>query len=459
MKPTKVSRLLPLVACLAWTARAAAGPAPVSALAVIQGQAPEKTKKITLYAVEEGRKAEIANTTVNEQHAFAFAIPAPKEGFYYLSTGGAKGDARIYIKSGDQLKLTLDNGTYTVQAGSAENKLLLQWQNQLHTIAQHTFLGDTATYLSFFPKLEALLPKMAGLKKAVNTPNKKFNDLLKYTMDVDVEFAAMRFLLIPHSKHPEKSQYPAYYQQIIQDKKYCDSKLLANGDAGSIVRLYETFTVINGGQKRQGPPSLKDNASLICNDTIKGLLITESLGNYRTFEKLTEAIEPVKQYLLTATQQERYLAAEKALRKFSAGEQGFNFAGEDANGKKVSFNDLKGKVVVVDVWATWCGPCKAELPYLQKLEEEMRGQNVTFVGYSVDETKDKEKWAAFVKEKDMKGVQLFGAGWSDVTKFYDIKGIPRFMVFDQQGRIVSIDAPRPSTPELKAMIEKTLNKG
>ncbi|MBC9910880.1 TlpA family protein disulfide reductase [Chitinophaga varians] len=459
MKPTKVSRLLPLVACLAWNARAVAGPAPVPTLAVIQGQAPEKVKKITLFAVEEGRKAEIANAMVDEQHAFAFAIPSPKEGFYYLSVGDRSADTRIYIKPGDQLKLKMERGAYSVQAGSVENKQLWQWQEQLGTISRHIILADTATYMTFFPKLEVLVPKVTGLKKAVNTPNKKFNELLKYTMDVDVEHAAMAFLLMPHPKHPEKSQYPAFYKQIIQDKKYCDSKLLANGDAGSIVRLYETFTYIMSTEKRQGPASLEENARLFCNDTIKGLFITESLPGFRTFDKLTDAVTPVKQYLITENQQQRYLAAEKALRKFAAGEQGFNFAGEDTNGKKVTFNELKGKVVVVDVWATWCGPCKAELPHLQKLEEELRGRNVTFVGYSVDETKDKEKWSAFVKEKDMKGVQLFGAGWSEITKFYDIKGIPRFMVFDQQGKIVTIDAPRPSTPELKALIEKTLGKG
>ncbi|MGN7822160.1 TlpA family protein disulfide reductase [Chitinophaga sp. 22536] len=458
MKPTKVSRLLPLAVCLAWNVHVIAGPVPVPTLAVIQGQAPEKAKKVTLYAVEEGRKSEIANAMVDEQHAFAFAIPSPKEGFYYLSVG-TRGDTRIYLKPGDQLKLKLEYDAYSLQAGSAENKQLWQWQEQLGTISRYTSLGDTATYMTFFPRLEALAPRVSGLKKAVNTPNKKFNELLKYTMDVDMELVAMSFLLMPHSKHPEKGQYPAFYRQIIQNNKYCDGKLLANGDAGRIVRLYETFTYIMSTEKRAAPASLAENARLFCNDTIKGLFITESLGGFRTFDKLTEAVTPVKQYLVTADQQQRYLAAEKALRKFAAGEPGFNFNGEDTNGKKVAFNDLKGKVVVVDVWATWCGPCKAELPHLQKLEEELHDKNVTFVGYSVDEAKDKEKWSAFVKEKDMKGVQLFGVGWGEVTKFYDIKGIPRFMVFDQQGKIVTIDAPRPSTPELKALIEKLLGKG
>ncbi|RBL93542.1 TlpA disulfide reductase family protein [Chitinophaga flava] len=459
MNQFNASRLLPLVACVALTARAVAGPAPVPSLAVIQGQAPEKAKKITLYAVDEGRKTEIANAVVNAQHAFAFAVPAPKEGFYYLSAGDRGGDTRIYVKSGDQLKLKMDNGAYIVESGSAENKQLQQWNDQLRVISKPAGLGDTSSYVSFFPKLEAFVPKVASLKKTVNTPNKKFNELLQYTMDVDVEYAALLFLMTPRSKHPEHSQYPAYYQQVVQNKKFCDSKLLANGEAAGILRLYAMFTHMMAKEKPKTFPSLEQMSGLFCNDTIKGLFITESLGGYRTFETLTEAVAPVKKYLVTDGQMQRYLAAEKAVRKFATGEVGFNFTGEDMSGKKVAFNDLKGKVVVVDVWATWCGPCKAELPYLQQLEEEMAGKNVTFVGFSVDEEKDKEKWAAFVKKQEMKGVQLFGAGWSDITKFYDIKGIPRFMVFDQKGNIVTIDAPRPSTPELKALIEKTLSNG
>lgn len=55
-------------------------------------------------------------------------------------------------------------------------------------------------------------------------------------------------------------------------------------------------------------------------------------------------------------------------------------------------------------------------------------------------------------------VQLFASGWSDIAKVYEIKGIPRFMVFGKDGKIVNTDAPRPSDPELKELIDTELKK-
>ncbi len=83
----------------------------------------------------------------------------------------------------------------------------------------------------------------------------------------------------------------------------------------------------------------------------------------------------------------------------------------------------------------------------------MHGTDVVFGGVSVDESKDKQKWLDFIKTEGLKGVQLLAGGWSKITKDYKITGIPRFMVFDKKGNIVSVDVPRPSSPELKKMLE------
>ena len=112
----------------------------------------------------------------------------------------------------------------------------------------------------------------------------------------------------------------------------------------------------------------------------------------------------------------------------------------------------------MDVWATWCGPCRGEIPHLKKLEEEMHGADIVFLGVSVDEAKDKQKWLDFIRKEGMGGIQVHASGWSKITKDYKIEGIPRFMVFDKNGNIVSIDAPRPSSPELKKMLETELKK-
>ena len=88
----------------------------------------------------------------------------------------------------------------------------------------------------------------------------------------------------------------------------------------------------------------------------------------------------------------------------------------------------------------------------------MAGKDVVFISYSIDEMKDLAKWKEFVTAKKLGGVQLIGdAGFkSPVCTAYTITAIPRFMVFDKSGRIVSVAAPRPSSPDLKALLEKCL---
>jgi len=111
-------------------------------------------------------------------------------------------------------------------------------------------------------------------------------------------------------------------------------------------------------------------------------------------------------------------------------------------------------LIYVDVWATWCGPCVAEIPSLQKLEEEYHEKNITFLSVSVDT--DKEAWLKMIAEKEMGGTQLWADGWSEITKSYAIFGIPRFMLFSTDGNVISTDAARPSSDEIRPLLDANL---
>jgi len=131
-----------------------------------------------------------------------------------------------------------------------------------------------------------------------------------------------------------------------------------------------------------------------------------------------------------------------------------DFTYPDIDGNEVSLSSLNGKLVYVDVWATWCGPCLGEIPSLQKLEEEYHGKNIAFLSVSVDT--DKEAWLKMVKEDNLGGIQLWADGWSQITKDYAIFGIPRFMLFSADGKVISNDAPRPSSGEIRGLLDSNL---
>ncbi|WP_157206385.1 TlpA family protein disulfide reductase [Mariniflexile maritimum] len=173
--------------------------------------------------------------------------------------------------------------------------------------------------------------------------------------------------------------------------------------------------------------------------------------------RLKTDIDPMLNYY------KNYLAESVALKtELAKGKPSPTFEGyENYKGGTTSLADLKGKYVYVDVWATWCGPCKAEIPALKALDKQYEGKNIHFVSLSIDDDrshggswdKARENWKSMIAEKELTGIQLFAPnGWqSQFVLDYKIKGIPRFILIDPNGNVVTPDAPRPSDASLTAL--------
>ena len=119
------------------------------------------------------------------------------------------------------------------------------------------------------------------------------------------------------------------------------------------------------------------------------------------------------------------------------------------DGSTVSLNQLieNDNITILNFWATWCGPCLAQIPYLKELEEKYRSKEVAFVSLSIDQLKDSTKWKKMIVDKELEGIQIIAdnAWRSAFVKDYLIEGIPRFILIDQSGNIISPNAPRPAS--------------
>jgi hypothetical protein len=213
-------------------------------LTIVQGKVDNaKATTILLYDVAEGRKKEYASTRLNGQYAFALAVPELKEGFYYVTDNFKRSYHRIYLKPGDQLQLKVTDTTLQQQGGSPESRLLREWETLSREIKAPAFefmRGPGETYETFFPKFNAFLPKAVAFRKKLTTPNKAFNSMMQLVVDTDVEYTAMQFIFTPRSKHADPSQYPAYYNNILQENKYCDGRLLQLGETEQLISLSTT---------------------------------------------------------------------------------------------------------------------------------------------------------------------------------------------------------------------------
>ena len=154
-----------------------------------------------------------------------------------------------------------------------------------------------------------------------------------------------------------------------------------------------------------------------------------------------------------------YAEYERVYGNLMPGKPAPDFEMADVNGRKCRLSDLKGKFLFIDFWATWCAPCRDEIPYMAKLQEHFAGDaRIALVSISVDANvktlkdflaKEKPAWAQYVVDAENNGI---------LDKEYRIFGIPHFMLLDPEGRFVSYAFTRPSDPRCAELIEQAMNQ-
>lgn len=120
------------------------------------------------------------------------------------------------------------------------------------------------------------------------------------------------------------------------------------------------------------------------------------------------------------------------------------FDSETTAGNKMNWTDFKGKYLVVDVWATWCGPCKQEDPFFQRYADMYSSDKMAFVALSIDDGDNVSRWQYEAGAKSKRVVQLRASDKMAFMGKYGIESIPRYMLIDPEGRFVATSLPRPS---------------
>ncbi len=370
----------------------------------------------------------------------------------------------VYLSSIDDLKLMVDAkkrivDPYFEGKNTAINNFLWEREkkqsillgniNKLYTLNEHDFLS----------KMDEFKSKLIDLAKASNLPSEYLAKEIKNThyqfalaiknyqsshriMYGDDKFVVSKNfpLNIPKKVSYDLSEdyiFSKSYRELIQ-RKLNDITNKEKYKNGNYDLTY--LDVINSKVKDTLIKNhlLYSTASYLITDTPDLKSYYENFINYSTNESNNKKITSLFNKL-------------KATAKGNISPKFKNY--ENYKGGTTSLDDLigKGNYIYIDVWATWCGPCKKETPFSQKLEQQFHGKNIDFVGISVDKATNKEKWKKMIADRGMGGIQLFAGNSKEKSKFakdYLIKGLPRFILIDPNGKIVSPNAPRPSDGQL-----------
>jgi thiol-disulfide isomerase/thioredoxin len=195
---------------------------------------------------------------------------------------------------------------------------------------------------------------------------------------------------------------------------------------------------------------------------MKAMLYVEVIGDPAKGAALIRQLKtefpdtiPGKQadHLLLALQ--RQIDDAKIQAALSVGAKFPGFEETDLAGQPLSLKAYQGKVVLVDFWATWCGPCVSELPNVLAAYKKYHDKGFDIVGISLDQ--DKEKLTSFMKERGMSWAQYFdGKGWDNkLAVKYGVDSIPSTFLLDGDGMIIARDLRGPA---LEAALARRLSK-
>lgn len=421
-------------------------------------------EKITLSEVNNGTTREIASTQIGPEGSYGFSFVPAYEGFYVLGCANATMsiDHLLYLKRGDVANLDISTGNAVLTGkNTAENTELYKWERTSDTIRNNAInymlFRELPTYEKFFPAFEKLVVRANNIQKSAKTPNAVFNKLFREMINYDLDYFFLSFLYTPRTNHPGENDRTPYHEKVISKEKFVSDDVLQFPYTQKLVRMYLLHNRVENGIGFNLP--VDADLEYVSNPILKGEYLLSAMERLKTYEQYEKFM--ASKGNLFVTQDQKKSAEEVGSKLFStkSGVDAADFSYPDQTGKMHSLSDYKGKVVVVDVWATWCAPCRSQFPYLKKLEKEMEGKDVVFIGVTIDAEKDKEKWIEMIRSEELPGVHLFAGKDDDkITKDYKITGIPHYMVFNKQGKLVTAEAPRPSDPELKEMLETELAK-
>lgn len=385
-------------------------------------------------------------------------------GYHLISHG--KVFMRAYFEAGTPLSINFDSKNLRESLsfsgkGAITNNYLLKKAK-----TEQELIGDRNAYSALDEA--AFKAKVTQIKKALiqlvdSTPNLSTNYKEQEKRNINYEYISK--LLGYEKSYAYASKNPDFvvsngFLPDLSKFDYNNGKdYLFSASYKRIVKSYyknKAATDLKLKDSKEDIAYLK-TISQISDETIKNSLLYDEARQGINYTTDLEAFYAIFNNASTnQNEKSKITESYNILKTTTKGKPSPKFVDYENNaGGKTSLDDLKGKYIYIDVWATWCGPCRKEIPFLKEVEKAYHGKNIEFVSISIDKQTDHAKWKKMIVDQALGGIQLLAdKDWaSQFVQDYLIQGIPHFILLDPNGNIVTPNAPRPSEKELITLFD------
>ncbi len=415
--------------------------------------------------IQQGAKTDSIIPDTNQNFSFTVQIDTPQ----YIQFKYRRKTFPLYVYPGDTIQLIYD-----------DENVKTPFEFSKGNTDVSVYLTEMTLFKQNSPTFSDLLYEMnidSFLIKSENTKNEMLEMLNLWSERIPdenfIEKEAKRINLLFYNL---SFRYKDYYEYFSEDERGLNSstffdfvnELEINDESALGFESYPKAIIhyINYQMQEDSTGSyeaiVQQQIELvqkeITNQAVKEAVLYQIIMDYGRYNGF-EAIEQAYQTFIQDAGDEYRIAnlsyLYKTWDKIRQGKKAPEFSYPEITGDSISLADFRGEIVYIDVWATWCGPCHVEIPAFTTLVDEYSDKPIRFLSVSVDE--NKSAWIKFIEEEAPNWPQLHTGGWDcSICEDYFIKGIPRFLLIDADGNIIDATAPRPSSDEIRPLLDKLI---
>lgn len=421
-----------------------------------------EAKEIKVYLDDE-----IASSTIDEDGNFHIKLNSDESETFFIAAGRDR--FNLFLSPGDSIYVSADSKEFNTS-----------FKLEGDHVTENTYLFEKTlfNYESGIGNMMGLMENKKNIyfhkKDSLFALSKARLDALQAAHEIDPEFLKLEEAYYEFEPLNYDAQYPmyhAYINKISQDsvdfpkdeikdklnkvnlartdllKSRSYISILNNRVSEKISELMKEDTLLKSDQSGWEKARFMAIDQLFDDQIVKDELLYSFIKSNLEYRGPIHVKESYDKFM-TENKSPKKAAKLKEIRDkwdpIMPGKDVPDFSFVNIEGEDVKLSDLRGTLVYIDIWATWCGPCIAEHPHWDKMKEEYKDKNVSFLTVSIDDSK--EPWQKMVKDKKMDGLQWFAANaWkSDLAQHFMVNGIPRFLLLDKEGKIIDPSADRPS---------------